>query len=605
MNPFRMVLRRACAGAFGLCVGIAGAQVNPSDVVITATRTPQEAANVLSDVRVIDAATIERSAGLSLPELLQQQAGVEIASNGGPGQLASVFIRGTNANHVLLLIDGVRVNSATAGTNAFENIPLDQIERIEVLRGPASSLYGSDAIGGVIQIFTKQGERTTARASVGSFDTGALSAGLGRRLGPGGATRLSLQAGASYSRAFSATNAALAAYYNPNPNPYRNRNLGLTLGQTLAPGQSLTLRGLYSDGHTSYDDYGNTEAVTHDQLSSLALESSNQVTPAWHSLLRLARGADHRADRAAYPFHFNTDQDQATWQNNVGALGGQIAAGLEWRREHVASDTVFDRTDRRVASAFASYAASLGRQLVQASLRRDHDSQFGGRNTGNLAYGWRLLPALRVSASLGTAFKAPTFNDLYYPGFSNPNLRPETSRSGELAARWDDGRLSAALTAFDNRIRDLIQYDFVSSMPQNIASARIRGTTLGLGWTATDWQARAEWTHQNPIDEATGQRLLRRARDHATASLTLTPGGPWSAGIDLVASSARDDSPYAPPPPRLGGYALVNLRAACRLSPAWTLSLDLANAADKHYELVRGYNTAPRNVTLALAYSAP
>ncbi|MDE2147958.1 MAG: TonB-dependent receptor [Burkholderiales bacterium] len=603
MNPFRRVIRRACAGGFALGVGIAAAQVLPSDVVITATRTPQEAADVLSDLRVIDAATIERSAGLSLPELLQQQAGVEIASYGGPGQLASVFIRGTNADHVLLLVDGVRVNSATAGTNAFENIPLDQIERIEVLRGPASSLYGADAIGGVIQIFTKQGERTTARASVGSFGTASLSAGLGRRFGPDGATLLSLQAGASRSRAFPATTPALAAYYSPEPNPYRNRNLGLTLGQTLAPGQSLTLRGFYSDGLTSYDDYGNTRAQTHDRLSSLALESRNRLTPAWHSLLRLARGADHRADAAASPFYFDTDQDQATWQNDIGALGGQIAAGLEWRRERVASDTVFDRTERHVGSAFASYAASLGPQLLQASLRRDQDSQFGGRSTGNLAWGWRVAPALRLSASVGTAYKAPTFNDLYYPGFSNPALRPETSRSGELAARWDDGRLQASLTAFESRIRDLIQFDFVTSTPQNLDRARIRGATLGLGWTGPAWQARAEWTHQNPVDEATGQRLLRRARDHATASLQLTPGGPWSGGIDLVASSARDDSPYAPPPPRMGGYALVDLHAAYRLAPAWTLSLNLGNAADKRYELVRGYTTASRHVTLAIAYS--
>ncbi|MEO7246619.1 MAG: TonB-dependent receptor, partial [Rubrivivax sp.] len=240
-----------------------------------------------------------------------------------------------------------------------------------------------------------------------------------------------------------------------------------------------------------------------------------------------------------------------------------------------------------------------------ASLRRDDDSQFGGRTTGNLALGAHLTPTLRLSAGTGTAFKAPSFNDLYYPGFSNPDLRPETSRGAELAAHWDDGLASIGLTLFQNRIRDLIQYDFVSSMPQNVARARNRGATLAAGWRGPHWQAAAEWTWQDPVDTETGARLPRRARRHGTASLDWTPGGAWSAGADLVVSGERVDNSFEPPPPRLDAYTLLHLRAGVALAPQWRLALHLYNATDEAYALVQGYNTAGRQLVIALEYRAP
>jgi len=569
-------------------------------VIVTATRTPQSIANVLSDVRVIDQATIDQAGPISLTELLQRHGGVEIAANGGPGQLSSVFIRGSNANHVVVLIDGVRVNSATAGTNALENIPLSQIERIEVLRGPASSLYGADAIGGVIQIFTRQHDRTSARVGSGTWSTNEVSTGFGRHLG---STALSLQAGYFDSRSFSATNANLPSNYDPDVDPYRNKNISVGISHDLAPGHSVALRVLHSDGTTHYDDFGNTDAIDHQRLTSAAVESRNRILPQWTSLVRIAYGADHRSDEAAFPFYFNTDQTQATWQNDFNALGGQLAAGVDWRMEKVASDTAFDHTRRHDSSLFASYAASLDPHLFQVSLRSDNDSQFGTRSTGNLGYGYRMTPDLRLSALAGTAFKAPTFNDLYYPGFSNPNLKPEKSDSAEVSARFARGGLSLTATLFENHIRDLIQFDFATSAPINVASARNRGETLGAGVTADIWHANIEWTHQNPIDTATGDLLPRRARNYASGSIGYALGA-WRAGLSVVSSSERFDNAFSPPPPRLGGYTLINLHTAYALTPELSLSARLNNAADKSYELVSGYNTPRRNVFVALEYAA-
>lgn len=586
--------------------GLAANPVALQSVFVTATRTPLAVETVLAEVVTIDTETIRRAGAATLAELLQSHGGAEMASNGGPGQTTGIFLRGANANHVVLLVDGVRVNSASAGTNAFENIPLAQIDRIEIRRGPSSSLYGADAVAGVVQIFTRQAPRSEARIGVGSWRTYELSAGIGREFG---ATRWSVQAGAQGSRAFSATNAGNTFSFDPDRDPYRNRHLGLAIAHELAPGHTLSAHALHSQSTTHFDsglDFnGNySDDRNRQRLGSVSIESRNRVASNWTSSVRLARGTDDGRISGIYPSTFRTDQDQATWQNDIGVLGGQLAVGAEWRRERVASDTPFAVDRRSVRSVFASHAGEWGDHLLQASARRDANSQFGSRTTGNLAYGLRIAPAWRVSAAAGTAFKAPSFNDLYYdsPFFTgNPNLRPERSRSAEVAARYDDGALRAGLTLFQSRIADLIAVDSTFTSVENLNRARIRGSTVNAAYRAGLWEARAEWTHQNAVNADTGTQLVRRAKNHGTAGL-VAASGRWRYGIDLVASGARFDAASNDPASRMGGYGLVNLHASYALAPEWTLSARLANASDKAFEQVRGYNTPGRNLFLVLAY---
>jgi vitamin B12 transporter len=585
-------------------------------VFVTATRTALAVDAVLSDIVTIDAETIRRAGNATLADLLQAHAGAEVAGNGGPGQTAGIFLRGANANHVVLLVDGVRVNSASSGTNAFENIPLAQIERIEVRRGPSSSLYGADAVGGVVQVFTTRDApgRSELRIGAGTWRSYEASAGLARPLGP--ATQWSLQVGATGSRAFSATNPANVFSFDADRDVTRNRNLGLTVGHQFAAGHTLVARVLHSQTTTAFDsglDFSVDPAGAHSddrnrqRLGALSIESRNRIAADWTSIVRLARGTDDSRITGLYPSVFRTDQDQATWQNDfANTLGGQLALGAEWRREHAASDTPFAVDRRSLRSMFASHAAEWGPHLLQASARRDDNSQFGGRTTGNLAYGLRLGPAWRVSAAAGTAFKAPSFNDLYYvsPFFmGNPNLRPERSRSAEVAARYDDGALRAGLTVFRSRIDDLIAIDASFTTVDNVARARIRGSTLNAAYRAGPWEARAEWTHQNAVNADTGTQLVRRARDHGSAGIAWFEGR-WRAGLDVVASGARFDAASNDPASRMAGYGIVNLHAAVQLRPEWTFRARLANAGDKLYEQVRGYNTPGRNVFVALAYEA-
>jgi vitamin B12 transporter len=593
-------------GALFACAlpSVSAAQpVRMDPVVVTATRIPQPVSSLLSDVRIIDSTDIANAGNQSLIELLQSQGGVEIATNGGPGQVSGVFMRGTNANHVVVLIDGVRVNSATSGTNAFENIPLNQIERIEILRGPASSLYGADAIGGVIQIFTRrEGNRTSLSAGLGTWNTQRYSAGFAREIGT---TRLSVQAGYDNTRGFSATNDRNAFSFNPDNDPYRNKNLGANLSHAWAPGQELALRALVSEGTAHFDSGPGSDDVNRQRLATYALESRNQLRANWSSTMRLARGTDDIQTLGSFPGGFRTDQDQVSWQNDIAAAGGQIALGLEYRQENVDSSTDYSLTRRTIRSVFAGYSGALGANLLQASARRDDNSQFGARTTGNLAYGYKITPDWRLSAAAGTAFKAPSFNDLYFvsPFFSgNPDLKPERAASRELAANYDNGTQRAGLTLFHNQIRDLIAVDPTFSTVINVNEAKIRGGTLHMGADAADYRLKAEVTREEATDQATGKLLPRRAKTFGSLSVARIAGPLW-VGAEIVASGERFDTVANSPSSRLAGYALLNLRASYALSPAYAVSLRWNNVLDKEYELVRGYNTPGSNMFVSLEYT--
>ena len=572
-------------------------------VMVTATRSAQALANTLSDVRIVDAQAIRDAGASTLVEVLRLHGGVEIASNGGPGQLSSVFIRGSNANHVVLLIDGVRINSATAGLNAWENIPLAQIERIEIVRGAASSLYGADAIGGVIQIFTRSDTRTQARLGAGSWGTREASVGVGREFG---AFKLSVQAGYGESRAYSATNPSHPFSFDPDTDPYRNHNLGVGLEYAWATDQSVIVRKLNSRGSTAFD-CGPGNDFTRQRLSTFSVESRNRLTAQWRSSLRMGSGTDDSTTTGNCAGRFRTEHDQLTWQNDINGLGGQLVAGTELRRERVISDTAYSETLRHVAAAFGGYSATLDSHLLQGALRVDDNSQFGARPTGNVAYGYRLTPMWRASIGLGTAFKAPSFNDLYYPpsfGFSgNPNLKPERSRNAEIAANFDSGAVQGGLVLFDGRVRDLIAIDSTFSTVINVKRARIRGITLSAGFVQAPWNVRGEFTRQGATDLATGNQLARRARQHGSASVTVTPG-PWRAGFEWLTQGARFDVASNTAASRMGGYGLLNLHMAYAISPELSVLARLNNATDRTHELAQGYNTPSRNTLVALEYTA-
>jgi len=587
-----------------------------ADVIVTATRQAQPLSKTLSDVTVIDRDEIEQAGADSLATLLARQPGVEVTNSGGAGKDTGVFLRGANSNQTLVLVDGVRIVSATTGTTSIQSIPLEQIDHIEILRGPASSLYGADAIGGVIQIFTKQGEgpaRFTANFGVG--DRGTLQAGVGVS-GKTGNTAYAVSVSQDQTRGFSATNAN-SQYYNPDRDGDANTAYSANLTQTWAPGQSLTLRLFQSFDRSDFDNYGNAnpnlQDVTKTRLTGQSIESKNVLNDAWTSTLRYAHSQD-RSETFAFDSTatqsrslYTTTQDDVQWQNDIKTGVGSFMAGASYTKQKVDSTTVFDKTSRDVTAVFAGYQGEFGRNLLQASMRHDDDSQFGGKTTGQASYGFKLDGGWLLHAGYGTGFKAPTFSDLYYPGFGNPNLQPETSKNTEAGVKWSGNGSRADLVWFHNDIDNLIIYQ--NQTAQN-RSATIEGATLSGATSFGALELSGSATYQDPIDKQLQQQLIRRARAYGQLNATYD-WGKLVTGVEWQVSGKRYDNDwghvdpvtFTPARVTLGGYAIANLFATYQVNSEWSVTGRVDNVANRDYTNAYGYNTGGLSWFLGARYA--
>lgn len=582
------------------------AQLNP--VVVTATRQPVRLDQVLAETTVIERDEIERAGNSTLPELLARSGGIEMSSNGGAGHSANIYIRGANGNHTLVLIDGVRVGSATLGSAPFERIPLSQIERIEIVRGPSSALYGSDAIGGVIQIFTR-------RDVVGAFKP-ELFVGAGNRgsyelsaggAGSAGALSYSLRAGVEGTEGFSSVANEDSTRYSPDSDGYYNRNfsgsVGLRLSERHRAGASL----FHSDGRNRFDSKYTWPFVspasfdyTHDRKAENASAFvESQWTSAWLSTLKVGSGVDDSVTRNAPDRKdaYRTNQTLVSWQNDIDLPLGKALVGIESLRQKIESSNEFDRTERTIRSALLGWSANIDRHGIQLNMRRDRNSQFGEKTTGFAGYGYKLTSTLRASVSYGTAFKMPTFNDLYYGGpggLPNPDLRPEQSRSWEAALNYRSGTDRVGVTAWRNEIENLIDWapnptldDPWNWSPMNIERAVIKGVSLTAGTVIGAWELAANLDLQDPENAGTGKLLRRRARQHGALSLAYSAGKATLGGELRFAGKRYDDANNTI---RLAGYGITNLFGQYQLARNWTLEGRVNNVFDRDVVMATANN---------------
>ena len=572
-------------------------------IVVTAARAAQPIADALADVTVIGADEILRSGVQSLAELLQRQPGVEIVQNGGPGSVSGALLRGANRGQTLVLIDGLRAGSSSAGSTTLEAIPLDQIDRIEILRGPASSLYGADAIGGVIQVFTKRPQGVAFApnfsAGYGTYDTAAISAGVA---GATGSLRYALQAGGRTSDGFNAIVNPENYSFNPDRDGFSTANLTANLAWAWASGQELALQYFGNRLDSQFDGgapYVDDRTIT--TVQAWSATSRNRINGAWTSLLTAGQGSDDSESQTSYGNStFRTTQRQYLWQNDLTLPLGALGAILERREEHLATDADFATNQRNTNSATGVYQLRVDMFSLQANLRRDDSNQYGGKTTGGIALGYKLSPAWRVTAGYSTGFKAPSFNDLYYPGYSNPGLVPETSQNVEVGAYWTgsagDVRWEARAIGYHNQVSELIVFECDASFncaPQNVDRATLEGATLGLDLTWRDTRVTASVDLQNPTDDATGNLLPRRARTHGAVQV-LQQAGPVQLGLEFVASSLRYDD--AAETVKMGGYGVVNLTVEWPFAKGLTLLLRGNNVLNKNYQLAADYATGGSTV---------
>jgi vitamin B12 transporter len=578
-------------------------------IVVTPTGTGQPLAAPLQHTSVITRADIESSAALDLATLLRQESGVEIAQTGGPGSQAAIRIRGSESDHVLVLIDGVRVNSASTGATALDQLMLDEVERIEIVRGNVSSVYGSEAIGGVVQIFTRRGAgtiRPTVTVGIGTDDTRKLAASIGGALGD---TRLHLGVARNQTDGFSSARAEFVptpfvfAPADVDDDAYENTTFNLALSHRLSQDHSIGLTGFRSDGDTAFDGvFSNHSEQT---LTALSVYSENRWLPGWQSRIQASQGSDHlNVDLDGVPGDsFRTRNRQLVWHNTVDAGPGALRLGVEGLWQRFDSNQAYAEDARRVGSALAGYTMALGAHEAQFNLRHDDTSDVGGATTGLIGYGYRLTPVLRVSGSYSTAFRAPTFNELYGPFGSNPALDPERARSAELGLTYNGTLGLARVTAFATRTRDLIIFPAPTFTATNVDRAENRGIEVSWQGALAGFDTRAAFTAQNPEDAATGLGLLRRAERFGSVSLGGGLGDTLDWRAEVLASGARPDI-HATTFARttVPGYAVLNLNLGWRPAHDWKLTGKLLNVFDKDYSLVHGYNTQGRALFVELAY---
>lgn len=579
-------------------------------IIVTATRTAQTADETLSSVTVITKKEIERQQAQSVQDLLRGIPGVDIANNGGPGKDTSVFLRGTESDHVLVLIDGVKVGSATRGTTAFQHIPVEQIERIEIVRGPRSSLYGSEAIGGVIQIFTRKGGgalKPFFSIGGGSDQTYSASAGVS-----GGGERgwFSLSASGIDTEGFNACNGkpspggAGCFTTEPDKDGYRNLSGSLRAGYRFDSGIDVVIHALHAEGKNYFDGSLVNESESVQQVLGGTLRFS--PTEVWHASLTAGRSRDESDNfkDGAFKSRFDTERDTVTFQNDIDVAADHLlTVGADYQDDRVYGTTTYAVTSRGNTGLFTQYQGRFGDHDVQLSLRRDDNEQFGIRNTGGAAWGYALDKNLRLTASYGAAFKTPTFNELYFPGFGNPNLRPEGSDSFELGLGGKPAWGRWSLNAYETRIDDLIAFDASTFAPANIDQARIRGLEAVLGTRLGNWDLNTNLTLLDPENRAKGANygnvLPRRARQ----SLRFDADRDfcrYRLGATLLAAGKRYDN--LANTSELGGYATFDVRAEYSLAKDWRLQARVENLFDKDYETAAYFNQPGRSLYLALRY---
>ena len=601
----KMLCMKCCRGVpwVGLLL-LAFSAYGAETVIVTATRTAEMVDETLAPVTVITRKEIEDLQASSVVDVLRTVPGVILTNNGGLGQATSLFLRGTNSGHVTVLVDGVRVGSATLGTTPFELIPLAQVEKIEIVRGPRSSLYGANAIGGVIQIFTRPGAATktmSAKSSLGTDGFRELTAGFVSSSKAGISVRFSHLG----SDGFDACTGAAGGCYVDEPDRDGHEQSALAVGfdRQLSPAAELGLHFMYSNADTDYDgSFSNQTETTMRVIGGrLVLDPSTN----WRSTVAVGQsldGAEDFKDRV-FSSRFETRRNSLSWQNDV-ALGstGLLTAGVDYQNDTVDSDTVFTVTSRDNTGVFIQYQKDVERYGVQWALRYDDNEQFGNYNTGSATLGVDTGKGHRATVFYGTAFKAPTFNDLYYPSWGNSALEPEESNTVDLGYRvlLADGRWT--VNVFQTSIDELIAYDPIATGPANIDEAQIRGVEVGLTMSRDAWRWSSALTLLDTEQKSganRGRELPRRPSEALSLNISRDLGR-YGTGMQITFNGKTYDD--LANTSLLDRYVVVDLVGHWKMSHNWWLNGKIKNVFDEDYETAAYYRQPGIGCFVSISY---
>ena len=624
-------------------------------ILVTANRAPTLANNVLSDYDYIGPEEIAQAGQTSLVDLLQRQRGIEITNGlGAGGSGSSVFLRGTSNAQSLVLVDGVRTDSGFTGGPTWEAIPLPLIDHIEIIFGPQSSLYGSDAIGGVIQIFTKDGTgpaKVSISSGFGTYGTSVSEASIYGSTDGEQKIRYSLGVSETLSTGFNTVAANNPFGLSAMKTGYVQNGVTGKLSQEWAKGQVLGFQMLQSRMNTQMPgfntmDYFNgpyplpaSAQQTQNAISQMGIYtiySKNQITDIWKSSLQASISNSNgqsiqpaTAYSSTYSPYTNTKQNIYTWQNDI-TLGPDMLQVVGERRTQSVNayqynfgtdynfsllPSAFSQT-RDTNSVAGSYQLKRGAHLGNLSLRNDSISGYGPQTTGAISYGYFFTKEWRANINYGTGFRAPTFNDLYYPGYGNPNLLPEKSKNTEAGLHYDTRSYEAHLVVYSNTVTNLIQFGSNGCTPaqmsqsggcaNNIGVGRVNGLSFGTTSQIGSFLLKGSIDQQNPENVTENRILYKRARTFGNASVEYS-NNKLIAGLGGTFSGLRQDvsgtdTAGAPYNGAMGGYSIFNLYSSYEIEKNWTVFARWNNITNKQYQLSYGYNTMGSNIFAGVRY---
>ena len=618
LAPPASYLRLCILSTLGLCAMSATAatanptsddslpQVELDEIVVTATRTPTKTSNIIAQTRVIDNEQLQRYQGQTVVDVLKSQSGINISQSGGMGTISNFYMRGFDSKQVLVIIDGVRYSSISTGTPSLNLLPIDQIDRIEILYGASgSSVYGSDAMGGVIQIFTKGNnvEQSNISTSAGYGSNNHYQVGITGQL-KNDTSSLSLGVSRNETDGFNAIANSDSYDYNNDDDGFESTNASLVLQHRFTDALSAGISGLYSDSTTEYDSGGDAFPDTHsDQKNGSANAFIEYQTPLTATKLSYGQSIDKLTSYDANSIdynegsEFNSTQEQARLETSINAQPGTVIVGAEWLSQKLdASDvlvyppypetnppvqTAYNPDDRTVKSAFVGYQLSDTYYDLQANYRVDDNSQYGNESTYNIGAAIRPLDGMRIGASYSTGFRAPTFNDLYYPGYSNPELKPETSKNTEVFVEYNKGNQVSRLTGYHTDVEDLIGGN------TNTAEAKIKGLSLTSDWQVDDFifglgydYLKAENDTSGSVNK--GNKLVYRPKNSGLIYV-----GYQQPSFDLRLEAKHTDDRFSDVANqnKLDSYTLVNLSSSVYINPNLRANLRIDNLTDEDYTL--------------------
>ena len=576
------------------------AQEKLANVVVTASRYQQAIEDIIPSVSVINKEDIETLQANNILDILSLQQGIDVARTGGTGSSTSIFMRGTNSNHTLVLINGMRAGSSFTGSFAWEHIPVAQIEQIEIVRGTRVSYYGADAIGGVINIITKQQDNLTSSYTGGSFDTQNFNFAYGNS---SELSRYTISLNSLKTDGFSATNANNAFAFNPDDDGYENQSININTQNDFATG-SLTFNLMESHGDTDFDT-GNSDSK--ERIARLSW--NNLIANNWHSEFAIGNNYNELSTKV-FSSNFNSQRYSVDWLLNKQIDYKHYSYGITYRNEKAeflnpnAIEVSFSDSRNNLA-AFANLQSTFNKTILAASIRYDDNSVYGGDFSADFDWAYHITDNSRVNFSVGSAFHAPNINELFSPNFQglvtspitgesvfafafegNPDLKPEESLNYELGYKTNYSENSnLSFNAFYYKIDNLIEFQGFTFKPVNVNKATIKGLEADYTYQQNGLKFNINATVQSAKNDTTSSKLLRRPDNKLNISLDKNYNA-FSVGSSVRYASKSPDFGVT-----LDAYSVLDLRAAYQINHNWNIALKLENVLDEDYQIVNGYNT--------------